>query len=182
MRRQALNDEVIKHILDLIDENEYTQRELARRYGVSDATISRYNRVKRLQFKSDDNAKLIAKLNNDILNLKLRFGLDTSEELATPDSFCTITLGIRANKNKFIKIEGFYSASHIDCVKFINRHPECYMYTLVSNPSLGESCDGIPQFIRSKAKKNVTGYIIITENLGKITAENQIKIVALNFC
>lgn len=178
MRRQALDDEVIKHILDLIDENNYTQRELAERYGVTQGTISRYNRVKRLQFKVEDDVKLIAKLNLEVLDLKKKLGYDTTEELAVPDSFYNAKISIKIEDKKYKRISCFYSHNHADCIKYLNRHPEFYMYTAVSDPKL---CDGnrIAQFIRSRARNNVCGYIITAENLGKITAKNQLQIKLL---
>ena len=176
MSRQALDNETIKYILELLDKREYTQRELAQKYGVTQGTISRYNRIKRLQFRVEENSKLIAKLNNEIFELKRKYNLNMDEELEVPDSFLKMTIATKQKlSNNSIsgkKLEGFFSKSYYDCARYIIRHPEFNMYVVTYD----KYDDPYPKYIRSKARKNIFGFFLTLKDLGKINSENKIKI------
>ena len=55
-------------ILEMIDSGNWTQKEIARKYDVTPATISNYNRLHRARFKNENYARIIAKQNKELLS------------------------------------------------------------------------------------------------------------------
>ena len=167
-KKQALPDEEIKFILKLLDMQKYTQKELAERYHVAQGTISRYNRIKRLQFKSEKYAKIIAEQNKEIIQLKAALDLDLTKELSVPKSFkhCKITL-----ENGKV-LDGFESHDHYECCRYVERHPEYSTYAMTVDPKNPEQ----PEFFRGRVRVGLFNYFVSPENFGHITYKKQIRI------
>lgn len=184
MRKQVLDDETIKEVLRLIDSKQWTQVEIAKRFHVSQGTISRYNRVKRMQFKIEANAKLIAKLNLEILDLKEKLNMDTTEERRVPTSFSKVELTCQMNpylnltlqndKDTAI-LDGFYTSKRVDAVQFLERHPEYYLYTIIDNSDKNK-----PMTLKSNGRVNVYGWYLSPIDFGHIGALEKVTIIELN--
>ena len=171
MRRQALSDDDVKYILRLIDSKKYSQKEIAEKFHISQGTVSRYNRIKRMQFKLEYSSNLIAKLNKQILKLKSELDIDATEELSVPNSFKEIILRVKGDK-----IEGYFTTDHYDVVKYIDRHPEYNMYTLVSDKNDAARC----RYITSRSRVNTFGYLITEKDLGKLTYKIRLEVLRID--
>jgi len=183
MALQKLKDDTIRHILELIDKREYTQQELAERYHVSQGTISRYNRVKRLQFKVEDNAKLIAMLNMELFSLKQKFKVDTKGDFITPESFLNVELKVKFDGGRYAKLKALFTNSHYDALRFHDRHPEFTMYRLLTDPKYKDdkTLKNIPRYLRSSKGKYEYGYIFTMDNIGTFSAKDQKEIMTFEF-
>lgn len=173
MAKQILSDEDIKYILRLIDKKIYTQQELADRFGVSQGTISRYNRIKRLQFRAEHDAKLIARLNKEIVKLKSELNLDLTEELSVPESFNRSKIVLDTEDGEVV-LNGYTSYFHYDCCRFVERHPEYTTYAMAhykDDPSR-------PEFLRGRVRVGLFKYFLSPKNFGILTYKKQIKILS----
>lgn len=168
-------------ILEMIDSGNWTQKEIARKYDVTPATISNYNRLHRARFKNENYARIIAKQNKELLSLKKRFNLDTTEEEKVPAGFCTAALCL-TGPNGYLTddgdaIYGFFTKSRLDAKKFVERHPEYYFYTIV-----GDKNDAnIPAYLKTESFVRRYGFFLSRSNMGHISEKFKLQIIEYEF-
>jgi len=177
---KCTRDEVLT-ILEMIDSGNYTQKELARKYDVTPATISNYNRLHRARFRNENYARIIAKQNKELLALKERFNLDTTEERKVPDGFANASLSLMGPNGYLTEdgeaVYGFFTTSRLDAKKFVERHPEYYFYTIVSDKN---DLD-VPAYLKSESFVRRFGFFLSRANLGHISEKFKLKIVDYEF-
>lgn len=173
-------DEVLT-ILEMIDSGHWTQKEIARKFDVTPATISNYNRLHRLRFKTEKYARIIARQNIEILDLKKRFNLDTTEEEKKPSSFATCVLCL-AGPNGYLEsdgeaVYGFYTVSRLEAKKFVEDHPEYYMYTIVGD----KKDESLPKYLKTDSFVRRFGFFISRANMGHISEKYKLNILEYEF-
>lgn len=180
-RKLRCTRDQILTILEMIDSGNWTQKELASRYDVTPSTISNYNRLHRSRFLNEKYAKIVAKQNKEILALKERFNLDTTEERKAPNGFANCTLSLYG-PNGYINddgeaVYGFFTASRLEAKKFVEDHPEYYFYTIVHD--INDA--GLPSYLKSESFVRRFGFFVSRANLGHITEKYKLKIVDYEF-
>ena len=174
--RFKLTEDQIKEILRKIDNREYTQSQLAEIYGVSQGTISNYNRNRRMKFRIEDDSRLITKLRKEISKIT-KMDINKND---IPKSFTRINnLKYKVNDETGKYVDeiktAYFVESRYDAVKFIEAFPEYHLYTIIGNKDNKTKWE----WIRSDARVNVSGYLVTKKNLGKILSRNKIKILNL---
>lgn len=200
----ALEDEQVKEVLRLIDTNRYSQKEIADRFGISQGTVSRYNRIARLKFRVEDNARIIAKQNIEIISLKEKLNMSTREDKKTPTSFKKAAIYLRSsskleelitsNKDNtgyelveidglaYFKVEGFISSKRDEAVQYQYRHPEYTLYTIRKEEILKSNNKGrvthrVKMELRSCCSKLVYKEFISRVNIGYIGSFQGIEVL-----
>lgn len=84
--RWKLDEQTIRRILRRIDSGLFTQSEIAKEFGVTQGTVSNYNRIARFRIKDADNAKIIISLNEQVSYLQDKLNLPKVIS-QIPDSF-----------------------------------------------------------------------------------------------
>lgn len=177
---RCTRDEILT-ILELIDSGNYTQKEIAMKYDVTPATISNYNRLHRLRFRDEKYARIIARQNKELLKLKERFNLDTTEERRVPEGFANASLYLVGPNayldNREEAVYGFFTVSRLDAKRFVEDHPEYYFYTIVSDINDEE----VPAYLKSDSFVRRFGFFLSRANLGHINERFKLKIVDYEF-
>ena len=159
--RWKLDEQTVRRILRRIDSGLYTQSEIAKEFGVTQGTISNYNRIARFRIKDADNAKIIISLNEQVAYLQDKLNIPKVIS-QIPDSFnetfisCRVTHTLEDICKKIsgeyvsyvegesiderhpeieldsIHISGYSTLKRDDAIEFMKYHPEYHMYTIKS--------------------------------------------------
>lgn len=148
----------------MIDTGNYTQSEIAKQFGISQGTVSHYHRNIRMKLRSIDYSKIIARQNEEILELKSKLCIRV--ELIIPKSFYSCKFCCINKSDDYMYC--FISIDKAESINFTVLHPEYTFYVLKQI----KGKDNLYKLSSNSKSKNKYVYLISKKDFGYIRGKD----------